>query len=94
MLSRNSASLPEKKNRVNDSEIKFSYLVTIGAKAVFNCYFHASFDFYCTSIISSIRPYRTERSAVLSMDIIFGNMSVLFHEIPFENIGEVKTVAH
>ena len=59
--------IARKKNRVNDSEIKFSYLVTIGAKAVFNCYFHASFDFYCTSIISSIRPYRTERSAVLSM---------------------------
>ena len=31
--------IARKKNRVNDSEIKFSYLVTIGAKAVFNCYF-------------------------------------------------------
>ncbi|EHJ42027.1 hypothetical protein HMPREF0673_00172 [Leyella stercorea DSM 18206] len=54
-----------KKNCIDDSEIEVGHLLGIRAKAVFNRHFHV-FDIYGTSIMSSMRPYKTERNEVLS----------------------------
>ena len=47
------------------TEIEVGHFLGIRAKAVFNRHFHV-FDIYGTSIMSSMRPYKTERNEVLS----------------------------